>query len=235
MALESIQRRGGFTLATFIPRDTADALFGIQILGGFGLIIPMMLRNWTSVEGVSLSFFLVLECFNALQLSLTLAAYRTEPSRRAKQACLVYAMWFILIGLHTLEILYRGQYVWDYNDQITIVVTSTCALLVYVVRRASGSGLEDPVTKSQVGMTTRGIPQLLQGWKFAMVGGEGMPGFSILVGNLNIWIRMWHLVLTRGEAPWERNRVWMLAAEITNAATWGFVSLIWLTWRVSLL
>ncbi len=232
MAIESLERRGGSILATLIPRDTADLLFGIQILGGFGLIVPMMVRNWTNVEGVSLSFFLVLLVFCGLQLSLAVSAYKAAPSRRASQACLVYGMWIVLQSLHILVILSRGMYIWDRNDKITIIVTVVSALLVYFLRRASGSNFEDPITKSQVGMATRGIPQLMQGWKIFLVGGAGVHGFSVLVGNLNIWIRMWHLVLTKGEASWDHNRVWMLATEMVNAFSWGLVSLIWLAWRV---
>lgn len=213
----------------------ADVLFVVQVIGGLGLIIPMMIRNWHTVEGVSLSFFLVLMVFCALQASLAIPAYRAQPSRKAAQAIAIYILWIVLVALHATEIAYRGMYVWSTNDTITIIVTGVSALGVYLWRRWRGSSFNDPDTKSQLGMTTRGIPQLLQGVKIAMVGGAGLPAVSVVVGNLNIWIRIFHLVLTREEAKWEQNRIWMLATEIVNAVSWGIVSLIWLAWRIGLI
>lgn len=213
----------------------ADALFAIQVIGGLGLIVPMMIRNWNNVEGVSLSFFLVLMAFCALQASLAIPAHRAAPSRKSAQAIFVYVMWIVLVGLHAMEIVFRGMYVWDANDTVTVALTSVSALLVYLWRKWRGSDFNDPVTKSQIGMTTRGIPQLLQGVKIAMVGGAGLPAVSVIVGNVNIWIRITHLILTRSEAKWERNRVWMLATETVNAVSWGIVSLIWIAWRLGII
>lgn len=213
----------------------ADALFAIQVIGGLGLIVPMMIRNWNNVEGISLSFFLVLIAFCGLQASLAIPAHKTAPSRKSAQAIFIYVMWIVLVGLHIAEIIFRGMYAWDTNDWVTVSLTGGSALIVYLWRRWHGSDFNDPVTRSQIGMTTRGIPQLLQGVKIAMVGGAGLPAVSVIVGNVNIWIRIAHLILTRNEAKWERNRVWMLATEVVNAISWGIVSLVWIAWRFGII
>ena len=213
----------------------ADALFVIQVIGGLGLIIPMMIRNWNNVEGVSLSYFLIIMASCGLQASLAISAHRAAPSRKSIQAIFVYIMWIVLVGLHTLEIVFRGMYVWDTNDMVTLSLTSMSALLVYLWRKRCGSDFNDLVTKSQISMMMRGIPQLLQGVKIAMVGGAGLPAISVIVGNANIWIRITHLILTRSEAKWERNRVWMLVSEVVNAVSWGVVSLIWIAWRIGII
>ncbi len=208
----------------------ADLLFAVQVIGGLMLILPMMVRNWTDIGGVSLSFMLILFAFCFLQESLAVAALRAEPSRKARQAVFVYGMWIVLTAVHIALILYRGMYRWDTNDTVTIAVTAANVLFVYVWRRWRGSDISDPITKSQFAMATRGAPQLLLGVKVAMDGGSGLPGVSVLMGNLNIWIRMFHLVFTHGEAKWDKNRYWLLASEVVNAACWGVVSAIWLLW-----
>lgn len=213
----------------------ADVLFIVQILGGFGLMIPMMVRNWTNVEGVSASFFIVLLAFLALQLSLAIPAHKAQPSRKSLQTIIIYAAWVVLIGFHLIEILCRGLYQWDLNDAVTSILTFGGAGIVYVLRRARGSDFSDPVTKSQLGMMTRGVPQLLQGVKIWMIGGGGLHGFSVLIGNVNIWVRMIHLLLTHNEATWDKHRRWMLASEVVNAVSWGIVSLIWLAWHLGIL
>ncbi len=215
--------------------SSADFLFIVQILGGAGLMIPMMARNLTSIEGVSLSFFLVLVIFCGLQLSIAIPAYIAKPTRKAWQAVAVYIMWIVLQTLNIVEILWLGVYRWDMNDTVTLVLTFTGTAAVVAHSMASNQALSDPITKSRLAMTTRGIPQLLQGAKIWMFGGSGLPGVSVLIGNVNIWIRIGHLVLTRSEATEDRNRFWMLASEVVNAISWGIVSLIWLGWRFGLL
>jgi hypothetical protein len=93
-----------------LSRYGADALFAIQVLGGLGLMVPMMIRNWTDVEGVSVSFFLVLLVFCVLQTSLAIPAHRAKPTRKSAQALTVYLMWIPLTTIHILEIWWRGMY-----------------------------------------------------------------------------------------------------------------------------
>ncbi len=211
-------------------RGAADALFYIQVIGAAGLVIPMLIRNLYTVEGVSMSFLIVLLVFCGLQASLALPAHRTQPSRKTRQALFIYMMWIVLVGVDILIIWLGGLYEWDTNDSVTIGATLVGAVLVYRRRRSRGFTFENPITKSQVAMTTRGIPQLLQGVKIFIAGGGGLPGVSVLVGNLNIWIRMAHLILTQQEAIWDENRRWLLASELVNALTWGMVSIVWLSW-----
>ena len=191
-----------------------------------------MIRNWTNVEGVSMSFFLVLLMFCLLQMSMAIPAYRAEPTRKAKQVLIIYGSYIFLGTLHILEILYRGMYVWDLNDTTTIALTLLSALWVYRHRRSQGDPFESPLTKSQIAMTTRGVPQSLQAIKIWMYGGAGYPGVSILLGNLSIIFRVALLILNRNDAKEDPNRKWLLAAEFVNGATWGLVSLVWVMWRI---
>ena len=209
-----------------------DTLFVVQVIGALGVIVPMMVRNWTNIEGLSVSYFVVILAFLCLQTTLAVPAHRAMPTRKTRQILFMCALWLVLTAALLAEIWYRGMYVWDTNDTVTIVLTVFALGLVALAFRLARTPLSDPAARGLMGVMTRAIPQLLQGTKILVHGGGGVAGLSLLFANINTWIRLGHLALTRSEAKEERNRLWMLIPEVVNAFTWLLVSIAWLVWRV---
>lgn len=211
----------------------ADLLFGVQIVGAFALAGSQFFRLLRTVQGQSLSMFLLIEAYLLLHVLLSYSAHRARASRVTGQTLFIYVLWIALIAANIGAVLWNGRYRWGVNDTVTVVLALGGTITVFGVSRFRGLPFSDPVPKGLLAMVFKGLPQWMLAIKVADEGGAGLPGLAVLAGNATILTRLWQIALTIREAGWDRNRVWLFASEAINELSWATVSVVWMLWRFS--
>lgn len=211
-------------------RLIADLLFWIQVIGIAIACGSQFFRLLETVEGISLSMFLLNEAYFLMSLLLAMATHKAQASRITWQTTFVYVAGPVFIGTLIAAIIINGSYRWGFSDNITILLTVVGIAAIALYGKSQSLSLQDPMLKSFLAMLFRSLPQLFFAWKIYQEGGAGTPGVTILVGNIIVLIRIGQLGLSVKEAGWDRNRKWLLVSEISNEISWATASIIWLIW-----
>lgn len=209
-------------------RFTADLLFGVQLACALLFGLSQMYRMWSSVQGVSASWFLCWALFLAINLRLAYQAHRAQPSRITSQTLWTYAVWSVLITANLVTLLWRGRGTWTEIDDVTVGIALVGIGATLALGRRRGRGWRDPIVRGWFAVFCKGVPQLTLAWNLARVGGAGLAPVGVVAGHVTICTRLAQLVFALGEADWDRHRRGSLISEIANEGTWIVVTIVWL-------
>jgi hypothetical protein len=215
-------------LTTATKQLTADALFVLQIALALVSGGSQFLRLLTTSQGVNVTWLASWLAFLLINLTLTLRAHRSRPSRVTLQAVLTYGAWTLVIAADLGELLFKGTAVWDLKDTGTAVVVGLGLLLTGLAARRRGLPVTDPLVNAAFGMCFIGLPQLTLAYKIFSVGGAGLAGLMLLAGHIAILTRLGQLWFAIREAGWDRNRQGAALSELANESTWLLVTAAWL-------
>lgn len=207
---------------------TADTLFAVQI--GCTLVSggSEFLRLLTTSQGVNLSWLASWLAFLSINLTLTIRAHLSQPSRVTLQTVLSYGLWTLMIAACLGAMLWQGTEWWDAKDTLTAILVGSGVILTWLWAWWRGQKISDPLVNAGFAVCFIGLPQLTLAYKIYTVGGEGMAGLMLLAGHIGILTRLGQLWFAIREAGWERDRQGAALGELANEATWVLVTLAWL-------
>lgn len=206
----------------------ADTLFVVQIGCAILFGVSQTQRMLTSVEGLSLSWFLCWALFLVINLRLSLQAHRNQPSRVTRQTVWAYAVWTTIIAANLAALAWHGGGSWTRIDDVTIGIALAGIVLTLAIGARHGLGWRDPIVRGWLAVFFKGVPQLTLAWNLALVGGAGLAAFGVFAGHVTICTRLGQLVFSIREAGWDRNRVGSLISEVANEGSWIVATLVWL-------
>ncbi|MBM4295540.1 MAG: hypothetical protein FJ126_11660 [Deltaproteobacteria bacterium] len=211
-----------------LKKLTADAFFALQIVLAIISGGSQLLRLLTTSQGVNFSWLASWLTFLLINLTLTIRAHRSQPSRVTLQTVMTYAAWTTVIAACLLVMLWKGTELWDLKDTATTTVVGLAVLLTWLQARRRGLKITDPLVSGLLAVWFVGLPQLTLAYKIFTVGGAGLAGEMLLAGHIGIMTRLGQLWFAIREAGWDRNRQGAALSEIANEATWLLVTLAWL-------
>jgi uncharacterized membrane-anchored protein YitT (DUF2179 family) len=207
---------------------TADVFFVLQLVLALISGGSQFLRLLTTSQGVNVSWLASWLAFLVINLTLTIRAYRSLPSRVTLQTVLTYTAWTTVIAADLAVLLWRGTELWDAKDTVTTVVLGSGVFLIWLEGRRRGLAVTDPLVNAGFGVCFIGLPQLTLAYKIFSVGGEGLAGAMLLAGHIGILTRLGQLMFAIREAGWDRNRRGAALSEVANEVTWVLVTGAWL-------
>lgn len=209
-------------------RYVADLLFIVQIGCALVFGVSQTWHMFSSVEGLSPSWFLCWALFLVINLRLSIQAHRTQPSRVTLQTVWAYAIWTTIIAANLVALAWHGAGSWSIVDDITIGIAAAGIVATLAIGRRHGLGWRDPIVRGWLAVFFKGVPQLTLAWNLALVGGAGLAPFGVFAGHVTICTRLGQLVFSIREAGWDRNRVGSLISEVANEASWIVATVVWL-------
>ena len=206
----------------------ADGLFIVQI--GCALIfgISQTHRMLTSVEGLSLSWFLCWALFLVINLRLSVQAHRVLPSRVTRQTLWAYSIWTTIIAANLAVLAWQGAGTWSAIDTITMGIAGLGVVLTLAIGASRRLGWRDPIVRGWLAVFFKGVPQLTLAWNLAQVGAAGLAPFGVIAGHVTICTRLGQLLFAIREAGWDRNRLGSLISEVANEGSWIVATVVWL-------
>jgi len=221
-------------MSDLAPRKTllGDCVFLIQIGTAVVIGITQFLRLLETTEGQLLSRFFVVEVFFILHLLLALAAHRAQPSRVTIQTIWTYVAWLGTFGLSALGIfLSAGGYMWSLRDTVTVLIAIVGACVVFLGMRVWKIPLSDPMPKGVLAIFYKILPQFVLAFEIMLNGAAGIPGATIVAGNVSPVVRVVQVWFSVRESGWsERNRRWLFVSEVLATIGWATVSIAWAFW-----
>jgi len=205
----------------------ADFCFALQIALALVSGGSEFLRLLTTSQGVNLSWLASWLAFLLLNLTLTIRAHRSRPSRVTLQTVLSYAAWTTVIAACLGALLWQGTELWDAKDTLTASAVGLGVIVIGLQARRRSLNLTDPLVNAGFAVCFIGLPQLTLAYKIFTVGGEGMAGLMLLAGHIGILTRLGQLWFALREAGWDRNRQGAALSELANEGTWLLVTLAW--------
>lgn len=215
---------------SFLKKVSADLLFLVQIFLIFVFSVPQFLRLFQNVEGQSLSMQIVILGFLILNLWLAINAHLVNSSRVTKQTIVIYSTWIIFVSGNIFAIFWNGNYVWSMNDRITMDVALWLAFGVILISLFLRIKITEPAIKGVLAIIFKSFPQCMMALKIFEEGGAGVPIITIIVGHINIGLRVSQIFISIWEYKIDRNRFWLLMSESFNEASWIFVTFAWMKW-----
>jgi hypothetical protein len=213
---------------SLIKKTTADLLFGLQLALALISGGSEFRRLLTTTQGVNLSWLASWLAFLLINLALTIRAHRRQPSRVTLQAVLTYAAWTVMIGACLGAMLWKGEEIWDLEDNLTALAVALGLIFTILAAYRLGLRLTDPLVHAAMAACFIGLPQLTLTYKIFTEGGAGMAGLMLLAGHIGICTRLGQLWFAIREAGWDRNRQGAALSELANEGTWLLVTLAWL-------
>lgn len=214
--------------ASATRRRVADLLFVVQI--GCALIFGVS-QTWhmfSSVEGLSPSWFLCWALFLVINLRLSIQAHRVQPSRVTKQTVWAYAIWTTIIAANLAALAWHGAGSWTAIDDATIAIAVAGIVVTLAIGHRHDLDWRDPIVRGWLAVFFKGVPQLTLAWNLALVGGDGLAPFGVFAGHVTICTRLGQLVFSIREAGWDRNRIGSLISEVANEGSWIVATVVWL-------
>lgn len=209
----------------------AEGLFWPQIPCGIAFGLLWAHQALSSVQGTSAVMMGLVLLYCVLQGLLAIAAHKRSPTKTSKRTIGIYGMWFVLVGLICIAIVINGSYKSDDIDGIMLAIGVIGASVIIGMALSSRLEFDDPMIKGLLAMLWKSMPQLLFAWKILEQGGQGTPLLVIVLGNINIWLRLGQLRVQKEEAgAWNRPLRWAWRSEWVNAATWFIPSCFWFRW-----
>ena len=93
-------------------RYLGDTLFIVQLLCAIGFGVFQGVRMLETTQGVSLTWLVFWGIFLLINLSLSIRAHETQPSRITRQTVIVYAAWATMMAGDTAIYLWRDAVIW---------------------------------------------------------------------------------------------------------------------------
>lgn len=209
-------------------RLTADVLFLVQI--GLAVVFggSEFLRLLKTSQGIPSFWLASWLAFLLINLTLTIRAHLSRPSRVTLQAVGCYALWTVIIASDLVVLFLKGTDIWRAADTITALIVGAGLAVTILWGYRSGRGLGDPIVHGYFGILFIGIPQITLTYAILREGGQGLAGPALLVSNFSILIRLALLGFAIAEAGWDRNRKGAAMSEFANEISWLLVTLAWL-------
>ncbi len=201
------------------PKTIADLLFALQIVLALISGGSEFLRLLTTSQGINISWLVSWLAFLLINLTLTIQAHLTLPSRVTLQAVFTYAAWTLMIAACLGALLWRGEEIWDPEDNLTTLAVALGLAFTLLAAYRLGWGFADPLVRAGVAACFIGLPQLTLTYKIFMEGGAGMAGLMLLAGHIGICTRLGQLWFAIREAGWDRNRQGAALSELANEVT----------------
>ena len=110
------------TRAPDTRQRVADLLFVVQIGCALVFGVSQTWRMLSSVEGLSLSWFLCWALFLVVNLRLSIQAHRVQPSRVTRQTVWAYSLWTAIITANLAALVWHGGGTWTHIDDITLAL-----------------------------------------------------------------------------------------------------------------
>lgn len=211
----------------------ADLLFWVQVILAFLFSVPQFFKLLENTKGQSLSMQFIMLGFLLLNLSLAYSAHIARPTKTTTQIIAVYVMWTIFVSSNIGAIFWNGTYIWSGNDYVTSILAIIGLIIVLFINHIKKVGLRDSMTKGLLAVVFKATPQFMMALKIFSEGGAGVPMITIIIGNIGVCIRIGQIIISIREAGWDRNRLWLLIAEVSNEISWAIVSFAWLCWFLS--
>lgn len=210
-------------------RRVADLLFAIQIGCAVIFGVSQTHRMLSSVEGLSLSWFLCWALFLVVNLRLSLQAHRNQPSRVTRQTVWAYSVWTTIIAANLGALAWHGAGAWTTIDDVTVGIALAGIVSTLLIGARRGLSWRDPIVRGWLAVFFKGVPQLTLAWNLALVGGAGLAPFGVFAGHVTICTRLGQLLFSIREAGWDRNRTGSLISELANEGSWIVATLVWLS------
>ena len=177
----------------------ADALFVGQLVGLVVYGISQSNRMLTSVQGVSMSVFLLFWTFVGYLLLLSLRAHRAQPSRITGHILIGHTVGIAMVTGFTALLawhLMTGVYQWVMNDTLTMAVAIVGSFIVIALGKMRGLGPTDPIVRGWLASCCKALPQAFMAWKIGHVGGAGLAATAIWTVHITNAIRLSQLTLS---------------------------------------
>lgn len=216
------------TRAPDTRQRVADLLFVVQIGCALVFGVSQTWRMLSSVEGLSLSWFLCWALFLVVNLRLSIQAHRVQPSRVTRQTVWAYSLWTAIITANLAALAWHGGGTWTHIDDITLALAAAGVVATLGIGHRHGLGWRDPIVRGWLAVFFKGVPQLTLAWNLALVGGAGLAPFGVFAGHVTICTRLGQLVFSIREAGWDRNRMGSLISEVANEGSWIVATVVWL-------
>jgi len=224
--------RGGTLTAAAAANTTrrrvADALFVVQVGCALVFGVSQTWHMFSSVEGLSPSWFLCWALFLVINLRLSIQAHRVQPSRVTKQTVWAYAIWTTIIAANLAALAWHGAGTWTRIDDATIGIAIAGIAGTLAIGRRHGLDWRDPIVRGWLAVFFKGVPQLTLAWNLAQVGADGLAPLGVFAGHVTICTRLGQLVFSIREAGWDRNRIGSLISEVANEGSWIVATAVWL-------
>lgn len=212
-------------------RYIGDTLFVVQLLCAIGFGVFQGLRMLETTQGVSITWLVFWGIFLLINLSLSIRAHETLPSRITRQTVIVYAAWATMMAGDTAIYLWRDAVIWTTVDTWTTLIAVAGIALTLLIGRRHALGITDPLVRGYLAVFFKGVPQLTLAANIAFVGGAGVSMFAILTGHFTIGTRLGQIFMSLREAGFDRNRKGSLISEIANELSWIVVTVVWIIVR----
>ena len=119
-------------------------------------------------------------------------------------------------------------YRWNDKDTTTFSTALILTFAVIIVSYFRNLQINDPMVKALFAIAYKSVPQLLIAWKFLAEGASGNPGLSVIMGHVNILLRLGQIYFMVKEAGLDRNRIWLAVSETANELSWVVATIAWL-------
>ncbi len=207
-----------------------NLLFWFQIVCALIFCISQALRMLKSTEGVSFSLFVCHSVFTLLNLSLSVAALKNAVYGERiikRQAVYMYAMWTLILALHTGIAFWKMEHLWKQIDTLTALIVVIGIILVLAIAKVKKLSLLDPYVKAGLAISFKAVPQFTLALVIYYSGKGGLSGIWILFGHVTILTRLVHLWISNHE-KWDRNTKGSFVSEVWNELSWLVATAAWL-------
>jgi|GEM_PF-2687220 len=227
----------------------------VQITSAFVSGSTQFMRARTDITGLSIMQFGLSTGFMLMNLLLALSAYAVlqkefvpEPTHserlsEVREGIAFYGV-FISLGIAILlSIGFNPHYRWTSQDESALITTALLASIilaftftqvvsirVHGIAGALKIAFANPRVRTALGMSFKSIPQIFLVLSLREHGTSGIPGLSMLLSNVGIWMRLVKVWRMGKATSWNEHSWWLLIGEVTNAVTWSIVSLAWLVY-----
>ncbi|MEM7469158.1 MAG: hypothetical protein AAF387_20055 [Pseudomonadota bacterium] len=205
-----------------------DFLFYLQLIFALSMGISQAWTMLHSTEGIIVTWFMFWGIFLAINLTLSIQAHKTQPSRITKQTVIVYATWTVVMTLDTVIYLWKTPGTWKDVDTLTTILALLGIALTLVVGKLKNLPPLDPIIRGYLALIFKAMPQLTLAYSIWLDGGDGLSRVAVIVGHITICSRIAQIFLSLREASWDRNRIGSAISEIGNEVSLIVLTVVWL-------
>lgn len=181
-----------------------------------------------STRGLSTSMFLFTGLFVCINLYLSIASHKAQPSRVTRQTVAIYILGTVVYGSFLAVMLVKAESIWDMRDTFTGLVVIVALVSAFVYSKAKDIASLDPIMKGVYSLIFKSVPQVVMAWKVYQVGGQGLNTVMVITFHTLTLTRIYQICRRTSKTGWDRNRRGLLISEIGNEITWSLVTVAWL-------
>lgn len=214
-----------------MPRTQHTATDIMFVVGLFTAPIScgaQIVRTLSTTNGASLAQYVAFTVSFLIGLSLALDSRRESPGRIITQQVFLFAAWSIGGIALLATVLLCGTYRWTSTDTLISILASVGIVMSFVWVVAKKTSFKDPAIRAWIGISLKAVPQFLLVPKILSEGGAGLTGAFIFFGHVSILMRLVPLFISMQVEGIDRNKYWLVAAEVLNEISWLAVTVVWL-------